>query len=553
MGRCLVLSHHLRFFGWVWWFEKYLAENIRLELDLDNTSDKESCFNLTSCCEVGLTSIGHNGEAEPVGGRGSSDVEKDGRHSQELTSTSKAKGYISRIERTLMLYNVEARGIQRVQPEDRHGMGKFGFTQIFLLWFSINLEAVVLALGFLGPIVYYLPFLDSAILAVFGSIAGILPVAYIATFGPRSGNRTMIFTRYITGWYPSKLIVVLTLIIFLGYLLIDAVVGGQILSAVSPNGSLSVIVGIVIVCVITWVVSTFGYSVFHLYERYAWLPQLIVISLLAGVAGPKFDLYGNPSAGSPSNVVAGNRLSFFSLCLASQITYAESAADFFVYYPANTSRTKVFIATLAGLTLSSAYALIVGVGLGSGTATNRQWLDAYNVSQGALIVEAFKPLGSFGSFCSVIVSLSLIGNMVPPTYASGIDFQALGRYWEKVPRLVWNTVAIVIPMVCAIAGRSHLAEIFTNFLALMGYWVSIWIAIILEEHLIFRKWMGRGWDWEAWNDRNKLPIGIAALIAFLVGWVGAILCMAQVWYIGPLAKLISEEYGGDVSGLIENP
>ena len=143
--------------------------------------------------------------------------------------------------------------------------------------------------------------------------------------------------------------------------------------------------------------------------------------------------------------------------------------------------------------------------------------------------------------------------MVPPTYASGIDFQALGRCWEKIPRLVWNTVAIVIPMVCAIAGRSHLAEIFTNFLALMGYWVSIWIAIILEEHLIFRKWMGRGWDWEAWNDRNKLPIGIAALIAFLVGWVGAILCMAQVWYIGPLAKLISEEYGGDVSGLIENP
>ncbi|CAK4031772.1 purine-cytosine permease FCY21 [Lecanosticta acicola] len=500
--------------------------------------------------DLRLISTGDDDKVRPAEGEAPRGMDKNGQaYPEPSTSENTPKRYLTRIERTLMLYNVEARGIQRVSPEDRHDMSKLGFMQIFLLWFSINLEAVVLALGFLGPIVYYLPFRDSALLAVFGSIVGILPVAYIATFGPRSGNRTMILTRYITGWYPSKLIVVLTLIIFLGYLLIDGVVGGQILSAVSSNGSLSVIVGIVIVCVITWVVSTFGYSVFHLYERYAWLPQLIVLSLLAGVAGPKFDLYGNPSAGLSANVIAGNRLSFFSLCLASQITYAQGAADFFVYYPVNVSRTKVFIATFAGLTLSSAYALVVGVGLGSGTATNPSWMEAYNVSQGALIVEAFRPLGSFGSFCSVIVSLSLIGNMVPPTYASGIDFQALGRYWEKVPRIIWNTVAIVIPMVCAIAGRGHLAEIFTNFLALMGYWVSIWIAIVLEEHFLFRKWLGRGWDWEAWNDRTKLPIGIAALVAFLVGWVGAILCMAQVWYVGPLAGLISQ-YGGDMGNYV---
>lgn len=371
-------------------------------------------------------------------------------------------------ERTLLRCNIEARGIQRVPPEDRHDLSRHGVTQILLIWISINLEAVVIALGFLGPVVYYLPFLDSCLLAVFGSILGAAPAAYIATFGPRSGNRTMILTRFITGWYPSKLIVVLTLIILMGYILIDAVLGGQILSAVA-DGNLSVIVGIVIVCVITWLVSTFGYTLFHQYERYAWLPQLIVISILVGVAGPKFDLYGNPSAGLSRNVIAGNRLSFFSLCLASQITYAEVAADFFVYYPVHTSRTKVFISTLAGLTLSSTFAFVVGVGLGSGTFTNPEWAAAYEVSQGALLVEAFKPLGSFGSFCSVVLALSLVGNMVPPSYASGIDFQALGRVWERIPRLFWNSIALVIPMICAIAGRAHLAEIFTNFLALMGY------------------------------------------------------------------------------------
>lgn len=45
------------------------------------------------------------------------------------------------------------------------------------------------------------------------------------------------------GWWPSKLIVILNLIVFLGYSLIGMVIAGQILSAVSSQGSMSVVVG----------------------------------------------------------------------------------------------------------------------------------------------------------------------------------------------------------------------------------------------------------------------------------------------------------------------
>jgi len=78
----------------------------------------------------------------------------------------------------------------------------------------------------------------------------------------------------------------------------------------------------------------------------------------------------------------------------------------------------------------------------------------------------------------------------------------------------------------------------------MGYWLAIWVAITLEEQLIFR---GKsGYDWTAWDQKRKLPHGLAALVAFLVGWAGAILCMAQNWYKGPIARLVGE-YGADVS------
>lgn len=69
------------------------------------------------------------------------------------------------------------------------------------------------------------------------------------------------------GWWPVKLCVLLNLVILIGYSMIDAVVTGQILSAVSPHGNLSVEVGIVIASILTLLVTTFGIKVFHHFER----------------------------------------------------------------------------------------------------------------------------------------------------------------------------------------------------------------------------------------------------------------------------------------------
>ena len=476
--------------------------------------------------------------------------------------TGRMQAFTHRFKSDFISSNFESRGIRRVESCERHTLKDLGFTQVALFWFSINLASMNVTLGMLGPVVFYLSFRDASLCAVFGILVGCLPVAYIATFGPRSGNRALVFARFVMGWWPAKLIVILNIIVLLGYSLIDTVIAGQILSAVSPNGSLSVVVGIIITAIITWVVTTFGYKFVHHYERYTWLSQLIVFCILAGVAGPKFNL-DSPTQGDTRTRI-GSRLSFFSLCLAAAITYSGAAADFFVYYPKSTPGWKLASSTLTGLYASFTFALILGIGLGSGAmedSATRTWTQAYGTSQGALIVEAFSPLGNFGKFCSVIAALGLVANLIPPTYASGVDVQILGRHAAKVPRAVWNTFGVIIYTVCALAGRGHLAEIFTNFLALMGYWVSIWIAITLMEHLVFRRYFQSlyrlqhspetdgGFEWASWNDRNRLPIGIASLLAFLVGWAGAIISMAQVWYIGPLAVDVGE-FGADMGNYV---
>lgn len=124
-------------------------------------------------------------------------------------------------------------------------------------WFSMNCTANQLTLGVLGPVSYGLGLTDSILICMFGTIFGSVCTGYISTFGPRSGLRTLNVAKYTMGWWPSKLCVILNLAIEIGYGLIDCLVGGLLLSAVN-GGGMSVIVGIVIVALITWVVVTFG-------------------------------------------------------------------------------------------------------------------------------------------------------------------------------------------------------------------------------------------------------------------------------------------------------
>ncbi|KIW58055.1 hypothetical protein PV05_02605 [Exophiala xenobiotica] len=57
----------------------------------------------------------------------------------------------------------------------------------------------------------------------------------------------------------------------------------------------------------------------------------------------------------------------------------------------------------------------------------------------------------------------------------------------------------------------------------MGYWALMWVALVAEEEFIFRR--NKGYKCEDWNDPSKLPVGIAGLTAFIIGWVGAVLSM----------------------------
>ena len=97
------------------------------------------------------------------------------------------------------LAGLEARGIARVPPEERHQGSVLGYAQMTMLWFSTNVTANNVAVGLLGPLVFDLGFVDCVMMATFGALLGSAGTAYMSTWGPQSGNRTMVC------WHPLVL------------------------------------------------------------------------------------------------------------------------------------------------------------------------------------------------------------------------------------------------------------------------------------------------------------------------------------------------------------
>jgi len=208
-------------------------------------------------------------------------------------------------------------------------------------------------------------------------------------------------------------------------------------------------------------------------------------------------------------------------------------------------RWKVFIWTYLGLFFSLNLIEWLGAACMAATTANDEWATAYKTgSVGGLIGAVLAPVGGFGKFCLVLLAFSIVANNIPNNYSLGLSAQVIGNWALKIPRFVWTFVGVIVYVVAAVAGRDHFATILDSFLLCMGYWLTPFFVIIFEEHLIFRK---QRYNLEDWANRNGLPVGIAAMIAFSAGLIMAVMGMSQKWYVGPLAlKAGPAPFGADI-------
>lgn len=111
----------------------------------------------------------------------------------DIAPTPQLKGSFARWNAKVEgLAGLEARGITRVLPEEKHNGGLRGYLQMALLWFSMNLAATNIITGLLGPLLFQLGWVDSICIVIFATGLSACGPSYTSTFGPESGNRTMV-------------------------------------------------------------------------------------------------------------------------------------------------------------------------------------------------------------------------------------------------------------------------------------------------------------------------------------------------------------------------
>lgn len=329
----------------------------------------------------------------------------------------------------------------------------------------------------------------------------------------------------------------------LGWSSVNVIVGSQLLHAVNEN--VPGYAGIIIIAAGTFIITLFGYKAVHWYEMVSWVPCLIIVLVVLGEFAHRGDFENLPMGTGKGET--GSILSFAAAIFGFATGWGSYAADYSVYQPVNVSRVKVFAYTFLGLFVPLCFCMMLGAAIGTATVNNPAYADAYNNNHiGGLLHEILVPrLGNFGAFCVVVLALSIIGNNCPNIYSISFSLQSITHYAQYVPRFIWTLIATVVYCAIAIPGYSHFESVLENFMLCIGYWLAIYEGISLPEHFIYKRGFG-GYRPEIYDQPKKLPPSIAALGAFCFGIVGAVMGMAQVWYIGPIGKLIGGDYGGDV-------
>jgi NCS1 nucleoside transporter family len=389
-----------------------------------------------------------------------------------------------------------------------------------------------------GTLSFGLGLTSAALVILFFTLLSTLPVAYMCSWGPRTGMRQLVHARFAFGKFLVSIVVLLNLATLTGFCVVDSIIGGQALSAVKSGETISATVGIVIVAILALGIAFSGFKVLHVYERWAWIPALVALIIVAGCGGKSLK---NQVDAAPAT--APQILSFGGLVAGFMLPWAALASDFSTYMHPSAPPLRIAAYTYVGLALPTVLLMTLGAAMGGAVPNIPSWEAGYEQNAASGVLAAMlSPAGGFGRFITVILGFSMLGNLAATMYSISLNLQMLVPWLFRIPRAIFSIVITGIVIGVAVEAAKSFFVNLENFLGVIGYWSAAFIGIILVEHLAFRRgsFVAYTKDDDAWDDARKLPLGIAAVGA-AVSCLGLLVPgMAQTWFTGPIGKMTGD-------------
>src|SRR5580700_11471901 len=156
---------------------------------------------------------------------------------------------------------IEIATIQPIPLDRRHGT----YRDLFTVWFGSNLMLLTIVTGGLAVTVFGLPFGWALAGLVVGNLVGAIFMALHAAQGPTLGVPQMVQTRGQFGSLGSLLVVGIVIVMYVGFLSSNLVMGGEAIASLAPG--MQDTPGIVLVGVLSVIAAIYGYDLIHAYTR----------------------------------------------------------------------------------------------------------------------------------------------------------------------------------------------------------------------------------------------------------------------------------------------
>jgi NCS1 family nucleobase:cation symporter-1 len=407
---------------------------------------------------------------------------------------------------------METHGIKPIPLANRYGSAG----RLFTVWFAPNVNMTGVFTGTLA-ITLGLGFWLGMLAMVIGSVLGSLPVAYLSTWGPRTGAAQLPLARLPFG----DGVALPGIVQWLNSIAWDGLVGlfgGEALAALLH---IPFALAVAIVLVLQCVVGVFGYELIHRVEAV----MTVVLAVTFAVLTVK--LVSHHAVVTPAIAhgtgLAGAFVLEVTIALSTTVSWASYASDYSRYLPASTSRPKVFWYTLGGVAIS--YVAIQGIGVAAAGALTDQTAEGVRKIMGG---------GLLGVIALLAISLAAVSSNAMNDYSGSLALQTVGvRLRRPVSAALVTVVAFFLILWI---HHGNIASKFTNVLLFTGYWIPGFIAIVWID------WYARTRGRDTLNlleEHTSRRATVVALVTFLAGFAAAVPFMDTSLYVGPVAKALA--------------
>jgi NCS1 family nucleobase:cation symporter-1 len=401
-----------------------------------------------------------------------------------------------------------------------HGVGAERQTmsaeKVFWSHFCTNLAPVTWVLGAL-VIGIGLDFRTGLLALVIGNVLGALPVGLNATIGPRTGLTQIEISRFAFGRIGTRLPATLNWISAVGWDAVNNVpsVLAILALATSFGFALPFWVGLSALVAVQLTASIYGHHVVQLLAKYVCY-VLIVVFAVTGIVAV---LAGGSLVAARGPITPAMFLLGVSMIAGFNIGFAPYSSDYTRYLPSTTKPRTIFALSFGGL-VSSGFAMEL---CGLLTASRLHDLSAAGVIAGIGALT-----GPFGPIALLAIAISAIAiNSINDNTAA----YSLISTGVRIPRHVSAIVTSLCGFALAVAGAGKFAELFSNYLLLLLYWIAPWAGIVLADWFLFR------------GARAAPAWGTGAAIFAIVTPLTILLFSATVIYTGPIARMLG---GADI-------